>query len=450
MIHIKKGLDLPMLGAPKQIIDSFKTARRVALNGPDYHGMKPSMLVKEGDEVKMGQPLFECKKTPGVVYTAPAAGKIVSITRGAKRVFQTMVIETSTNPDDQVTFPSYRGGNPANLNFSEVSKLLQESGLWTALRTRPFSRVPAADGSKPHSLFINTMDTSPLAADSQVILKEAASDFQAGVLALSHLTDGRVYICKKPGSFLPEVSGQKVSVQEFGGVHPAGNVGTHIHYLDPVGPKKTVWHIGYQDVIAVGRLFQTGKLNQERVLSLSGPRATQPRLIKTRIGACLDEILEGEVKGDSVRIISGSVLNGRKKDETFCYLGRYHTQITLIEENPKRELLGWHMPGFDRFSLKRTFLSSLIPGKKYEFSTTTYGSPRAMVPIGVFEQVMPLDILPTQLLRALLTKDTDLAQKLGCLELDEEDLALCTFASPGKDDFGPYLRESLMTIEKEG
>jgi Na+-transporting NADH:ubiquinone oxidoreductase subunit A len=450
MIHIKKGLDLPMTGAPKQIIDSAKVSRKVAVTGFDYHGMKPTMLVKEGEQVKMGQPLFECKKTQGVVYTAPAAGKVVSINRGAKRVFQTLVIETSTSPDDQVTFTHYKGGNPANLDYESVAKLLQESGLWTALRTRPFSRVPACDGSKPHSIFINTMDTAPLALDSQVVLKEAASDFQAGAQALSQLTDGRVFICKKAGAFVPEVTGQKISVQEFSGVHPAGNVGTHIHFLDPVGPKKTVWHIGYQDVIAVGRLFLTGKLNQERVLSLSGPRAVNPRLIRTRVGSCLNEILEGELKGQSVRVVSGSVLNGRKLDDTFCFLGRYHTQVTLLEENTTRELLGWHMPGFDKYSIKRTFFSSFLPKKMYDLTTTTHGSPRAMVPTGMFEQVMPLDILPTQLLRALLTRDTDLAQKLGCLELDEEDLALCTFASTGKDDFGPYLRDSLSTIEKEG
>lgn len=450
MIHIKKGLDLPITGTPKQIIDSMKTSRRVALLGPDYNGMKPSMLVKEGDQVKLGQPLFECKKTQGVVYTAPAAGKVVEIKRGDKRVFQSLVIETSTQPDDQVSFTKYKGGNPRDLNFDDVSGLLQESGLWTALRTRPYSKVPAADGKKPSSLFINTMDTNPLAVDSAVVLKEAAADFQAGVEALAHLTDGRVFVCKKVGAYIPEVSGQKISVQEFAGVHPAGNVGTHIHHLDPVGPKKTVWSIGYQDVISVGRLFTTGKLNLERVISIAGPRAANPRLVRVRLGVNINDIIHGETRGDSVRVVSGSVLNGRKVDETFEYLGRYHFQISLLEENKKRELLGWHMPGFDRFSLKRTFLSSLIPGKKYDFSTTTYGSPRAMVPVGMFEAVMPLDILPTQLLRALVTNDTDLAIKLGCLELDEEDIALCTFASPGKEDFGPYLRESLATIEKEG
>ncbi len=450
MITIKKGLDLPINGAPKQVIDSTKTSRKIAINGCDYMGMKPSLLVKEGDEVKMGQPVFSCKKSLGVIYTAPAAGKIVAINRGAKRVFQTLVIETSTNPDEQVSFPSYRGGQPRDLNFEAVSKLLHESGLWTSLRTRPFSKVPSFDGTKPHSLFINTMDTNPHAVDSSLVLKEASADFIAGVEALAHLTDGKVFVCKKTGSFVPEVSGQKISVKEFKGVHPAGNVGTHIHFLDPVGPKKTVWHIGYQDVISVGKLFLTGKLNLERVISIAGPKASNPRLVRTRVGVDLLELVKGEMSGPSVRVISGSVLHGQKVEAPFHYLGRFHQQVSLIEENTERELLGWHMPGFDRFSVKRTFLSSLLPGKKFDFSTTTWGSPRAMVPVGSFEAVMPLDILPTQLLRALVTKDTDLSQKLGCLELDEEDLSLLTFASPGKDDFGPYLRENLMTIEKEG
>jgi Na+-transporting NADH:ubiquinone oxidoreductase subunit A len=450
MIHIKKGLDLPITGAPKQIIDSNKTSRKFALLGADYHGMKPSMIVKEGDMVKLGQPLFECKKTAGVVYTAPVAGKVVAINRGAKRAFQSLIIESSTTPEDQVSFKHFRGGNPQDLQFQQVVDLLQESGLWTALRTRPYSKVPAIDGQKPNSLFVNTMDTSPLAADSAIILKEAASDFQAGIAALSHLTEGKVFVCRKKGSFVPEVSGSKVSVQDFSGVHPAGNVGTHIHFLDPVGPKKTVWSIGYQDVIAVGRLFLTGKLNLERVISLAGPRAANPRLVKTSVGMSLNDIIQGETKGQSIRVVSGSVLNGRKLDEVNTFLGRYHTQVTLLEEDHNRELLGWHMPGFNKFSLRRTFFSSFIPGKKFELTTTTHGSPRAMVPVGMFEQVMPLDILPTQLLRALVTNDPDLAIKLGCLELDEEDIALCTFASPGKEDFGAYLRDNLTTIEKEG
>jgi Na+-transporting NADH:ubiquinone oxidoreductase subunit A len=218
-----------------------------------------------------------------------------------------------------------------------------------------------------------------------------------------------------------------------------------------VNANRTVFYIGYQDVIALGKLIETGKLFTERVVALSGSRVKNPRLLRTRVGACICEITEGELAEGSNRVISGSVLNGRTKDDVFCYLGHYHNAITAIEEQTNhREFLGWQSPGFNKFSVKRIFLSTFTGGKKFDIGTDTHGSLRSMVPVGMYEKVMPLDVLPTQLLRALLTKDTDMAQQLGCLELDEEDLALCTFASVGKKDFGPVLRENLTIIEKEG
>jgi Na+-transporting NADH:ubiquinone oxidoreductase subunit A len=450
MIRIKKGLDLPLNGAPKQVIESGKRIKSVAITGSDYKGMKPTLLVKEGEKVKLGQAVFECKKVPGVVYTAPASGTIRSINRGKRRVFQTMVFDLDGEGMDQVEFKNYKSGGASSQTFDSVSKLLQESGLWTALRTRPFSKSPACDGTKPNSLFITAMDTNPHAPEPEVVIKESSDAFCFGVEVLSHLSEGKTFICQKAGADIPKCEGKNIEVHEFSGVHPAGNVGTHIHHLDPVHISKSVWHIGYQDVIAVGKLFQTGKLNVERVISVAGPLAKNPRLIRTRFGACLTELLEGEAIDGPVRQVSGSVLNGHKVDDVYSYLGHFHNQASLLEEDNKREFLGWHAPGMDRFSLKRTFLSKLIPGKKFDMTSTTWGSPRAMVPVGLYEAVMPLDILPTQLLRAVLTHDTDNAQALGCLELDEEDLALCTFADPGKTDFGPYLRETLKTIEKEG
>lgn len=450
MIRIKKGLDLPLKGAPKQIIESGKRIKSVAITGPDYKGMKPTLLVSEGDKVKLGQPVFKCKKVEGVIYTAPASGTIRSINRGKRRVFQTMVIDLDGEGMEQVEFSNYKSGGAGSHSFDSVSKLLQESGLWTALRTRPFSKSPACDGTKPRSLFVTAMDTNPHAPEAEVVIKESSEDYCFGLEVLSHLTEGKTFICQKPGADLPKCEGKNIETHEFGGVHPAGNAGTHIHHLDPVSLQKSVWYIGYQDVIAVGKLFKTGKLSVERVVSIAGPRAKNPRLVRTRLGACLTELLEGEAAEGAVRQVSGPVLNGLKVDDIFCYLGRFHRQVSLLEEDTKREFLGWHSPGLDRFSLKRTFLSKLLPGKKFNMTSTTWGSPRAMVPVGVYEAVMPLDILPTQLLRAVLTHDTDNAQALGCLELDEEDLALCTFADPGKTDFGPYLRETLTTIEKEG
>lgn len=442
MIHvIKKGLDLPITGHPKQSIEKGRAVKEVALLGPDYVGMKPSMLVKVGDQVKLGQPVFECKKVPGVVYTAPASGTIKAINRGEKRVFQNLVIEIDGDGMDQVEFKASRDNAEA---------LLIESGLWTSIRTRPFSKS-ATPGTKPHSIFITAIDTNPLAAYPEVVIRDHAEAFELGVKTLSKLTDGKTFVCVRGGSHINVPTEGKIERHEFTGVHPAGNVGTHIHMLDPVGPKKVVWHVGYQDVIAIGKLFTDKKLFVERVISVSGPMATQPRLVKTRLGACLCNLLEGEVKSGDVRRISGSVFNGRQAaKEPLCYLGRFHQQVTLLSEGREREFFGWHSPGLDKFSVKNVFLSKLFPNKKFAFNTNTNGSPRAIVPVGSYEKVMPLDILPTQLLRLLLAKDTDGAQELGVLELDEEDLALCTFADPGKTDFGPILRESLNIIEKEG
>ncbi len=233
-------------------------------------------------------------------------------------------------------------------------------------------------------------------------------------------------------------------------MHPAGNAGTHIHHLDPVSATKTVWTISYQDVIAIGLLFTTGVLSTERVISLAGPQVREPRLVRTRLGASLDEINAGQLKDGENRVVSGSVFGGRTASGPFAFLGRYHNQISVLAEGRDRPFLHYLRAGFNNFSSLSIYVSSFFKGKTYDFNTTTNGSERAMVPIGAYERIMPLDILPTQLLRSLIVGDTDTAQKLGCLELDEEDLALCTFVCPGKYEYGPILRNNLTRIEKEG
>ena len=447
MVHIKKGLDVPVSGEPVQTISPALATKRVALTGPNFVGMKPSMMVSVGDEVKIGQPLFACKKVEGVLYTSPAGGKVLEINRGAKRAFQTIVIEVASE-EGHVDFESYNSKEPKDLSRNDVQSLMVESGLWAALRTRPFSKAPDL-GSVPHSIFVTAMDSNPLCADPQVIIDEHSADFKSGVKVLTHLTDGKVHLVKKRGSNIEGPNCNDVSLHEFSGVHPAGNVGTHIHFIDPVHAKKTVWHIGYQDVIAVGKLFSTGRLFLERTVSLAGPQVKSPKLVKTRLGANLQDISHGEVKEGENRVISGSLLNGTLTEAPFFYLGRFDSQVTVLSEGREREFLGWQMPGMKKFSVTRAFVGKIF-NKKFDLHTNQHGSYRAMVPIGNYEKMMPMDMLPTQLIRALLTRDTDLAQQLGCLELDEEDLALCTFASVGKKDLGPVLRENLMTIEKEG
>lgn len=450
-IHrVKKGLDLPISGAPKQEgISTVRHPRKVAVLGSDFLGMKPTMLVKEGDLVKVGQPLFECKRNVGVTYTSPAHGKVVAVNRGQRRVFESLEIEVTGS--DQVSFKNFKATDAEKLSASEVRELLLESGQWTAIRQRPFAKV-ADLNSTCRALFITAMDSHPLSPNPQIAIKESEDDFKRGVIVLSKLTDGPTYVCAAPEAQLPVVESEKVKVERFQGPHPAGTAGLHINYLmkAPVAMNNVVWYVGYQDVILIGKLFKSGKLDFTRILSLAGPKAKNPRLIKTQVGIKISDILADELKGENTRVISGSVLYGHVASGPFDYLGRFHNQISLVEEATEKEFLGWQKPGLDKFSIKNTFVSKLIPGKKFDFNTAIHGSYRAMVPVGMYERVFPFrDILPTQLLRAILTKDMDGALELGVLELDEEDLGLCTFACPGKEDYGTVLRENLEIIEKE-
>lgn len=447
---IKKGLDLPIGGAPEQIIEDAPPMRSVAVIGRDFVGMKPTMMVAEGDRVKLGQPLFEDKKTPGVLYTAPGAGEVVAINRGHKRMLQSVVIRL--DDDDEApaeTFEPVAAGRIGGLDRESVRGRLIRSGLWTALRTRPYSKVPEP-GGVPRSIFVTAVDTDPLAADPQVVVNERREDFVNGLRVLARLTDGRLFLCQAPDADIPALDDPRLVVAEFGGRHPAGLVGTHIHCLDPVDAESRVWHLGYQDVIAFGVLFTEGRLDVSRVIALGGPSVKRPRLLRTRLGANTEELLHDELYPVESRAISGSVLSGRRAAGWGIYLSRYHTQLSVLPEGREREFLGWLRPGRNRFSKINVFLSSLLPAEEYRFTTSQNGSPRAMVPIGNYEEVMPLDILPTQLLRSLLVRDTDTAQALGCLELDEEDLALLSFVDVAKYDFGPHLRASLELIEKEG
>ena len=447
MFRIRKGLDLPISGVPEQHVTTGASIHHVAIVGDDYVGMRPAMLVQEGDRVIKGQALFEDKKNPGVMFTAPASGTVAAIHRGERRVLQSVVIQIEG--DEKREFARFDAADLATLSHDAVQTQLLESGLWTALRTRPYSKTPVP-GTVPAAIFVTAIDTNPLSADPQPLILAERKAFDAGLTVLTRLTPGKVHVCQASGGKLGGHPQGKVAFNEFAGPHPAGLVGTHIHFLEPVSLTKQVWHLNYQDVIAIGKLFTTGELCAERIIAIGGPQATQPRLVRTLLGADLTALLAGETKEGENRIISGSVLSGRHATGPMAWLGRFHLQVSVVLEGREKELFGWVLPGAEKYSVTRTTLGHFLRRKLFNFSTSTNGGERAMVPIGNYERVMPLDILPTVLLRDLLAGDTDGAQALGCLELDEEDLALCTYVCPGKYEYGPVLREVLTRIEQEG
>ncbi|MBP2279724.1 Na+-transporting NADH:ubiquinone oxidoreductase subunit A [Psychrobacter sp. PL19] len=450
MITIKKGLDLPITGEPSREISEHRPAR-VALVAYDYVGMKPTMNVKEGDIVAKGQPVFEDKKRAGVIYTAPAAGKVVALNRGERRVFESLVIQVDPN-GEEIEFQSYDSRQLADLDSKIVETQLLASGEWTAFRTRPFSRSPDI-GARPHAIFVTAIDTNPLAFDPMLLITEQFQAFNDGLSVLSTLSP-KTFVCHHGDAQLtpaPKTAANNATeYHSFSGKHPAGLAGTHIHFLHPIARGVSVWTIGYQDVIAIGKLFTTGRLYTRRLLSLAGPAVKDPHLIATERGADVTALTKGQLVNGDNRIISGSVLSGRKLFPNISYLGRFHDQISVLTEGHERPAFHFLRAGKNRFSQLPIYISHFFRKKKYAFTTTTNGSPRAMVPIGVYENIMPQDYLPTQLLRALIIEDMITAVDLGVLELDEEDLALCTFVSPGKYEYSDILRDNLTRIELEG
>jgi Na+-transporting NADH:ubiquinone oxidoreductase subunit A len=445
-IKIKKGLDIPLKGRPLQHIGAANDITTVALLGPDVNGLKPGVAVQEGQRVRLGQALFTDKRNPQVQFTAPGAGEVIAINRSARRLLQSIVIRL--DGDDEETFESFDEQRLPNLQYETVRDILLTSGLWTAFRTRPFSRIPLP-AIRPGAIFVTAIDTNPLAPDPSVVIADAADAFASGLQLVARLTSGHLYICTAPASGISCPGSEQMRHAEFAGPHPAGLAGTHIHFLYPVDEQKVAWHIGYQDVIAIGRLFTSGRLPVERIISLAGPFVKKPRLLRTRTGASTAELISGEVRPGKVRVIAGSVLSGRRAIGPLAWLGHYHKQLTVLQEGSKREFLAFLKPGVNKFSILRAYASNFLHRGDFELTTSQNGSPRAMVPIGTFERIMPLDILPTPLLKSLLVQDVDRARELGCLELDEEDLALCSFVCNGKYEYGPYLRTTLEDLERD-
>jgi len=447
--RIKRGLDLPLgQKPPTDKIDTSKDVKHIALLGADYIGLRPRFNVSPGDHVKRGEVLFTDKKNSAVKFTSPGSGKIQSINRGEKRKFLSIVIELDEK-EEEILFPCYKEKNIPGLSPSNVKDILTDSGLWTSIRQRPFGKI-ADPNIVPRSIFITAMDTNPLAPPVDVMLKGRELFFMTGINILSILTQGKLFLCKGESDSIPEPENSRVEVHTFIGPHPAGNPGTHIHLLDPVFRGRIVWHVHAQDVADMGELFLTGSVPVFKIISIAGKGVKYPGLFRVRKGSSVSELLDGNLKEGKFRNISGSVFNGHCAAGHEDFLGEYHNQITVISDDIKRPFLGWMGPGLHAYSVKNAVLSKFIPKNRYEFDTGTHGGTRAIIPIGSYEKVNVFDIEPAYLLRALAVDDLDEAEKLGCLELTEEDLALLTFVCPSKIDHGANLRRVLTKIEKEG
>ncbi len=417
---IRKGLDLALEGAPALEIEAGPPLSRVALLGADYPGVRPRLEVREDEGVRIGQTLFTDRRRPRIRFTSPASGTVSQIVIGERRRLRAVVIASAG--EDAERFPVLDADGIAVAKREDLEELLLASGLWIAFRTRPFGNIPDP-GTQPADLFVTAVDTHPLAPPPVEIIAGRKPEFTLGLAALVRLTPGRLYLCQGPGPGLPRPDHERLVVVRFDGPHPAGLPGTHIHLLAPVSAGRTVWHVGYQDVIALGGLLMTGRVPVERIVALTGPAVRRPRLLRTRLGAALDEIVEGElfeVAGAATgahHVISGSVLAGRIASGSEAYLGRWHLQVCVLPGSGGKD---W------------------VPARGARLG--------AFVPVPAYDRVLPMNILPAPLLRALLIEDDDAAVELGALELDEEDLALLGFVCPARQDYGARLRATLARV----
>ncbi|MHC4823077.1 MAG: NADH:ubiquinone reductase (Na(+)-transporting) subunit A [Planctomycetota bacterium] len=443
---IKQGLDVPIHGAldNSSLIDAPK-ADHVALLPQESWGIKVQMLAQVGDKVQIGSPLYRDRRDPEVVFTSPGAGTLKDVHRGARRAVLSVVVELDGEEDSA----SFDKVDPLTSDRETLVKSLCASGLWPNLRQRPFDRV-AQSSDTPRSIFVTAMDTSPLAPCPLQLIAGREAEFRTGLQALVKLSGGATFLCSAKDADWSGLMVDGVSQHTFVGRHPAGNAGVHINTLDPVNMDRKVWHIDVQGVAEIGAFLSTGMVPVERQVAVVGPAASETAIVRTRRGAATASLsgyaLEGKVRFVSCSPLAGNIAN--PSTET-GFLGRYAQQVTLIDDAPEREFLGWTKPIGSRWSLTNAYLAKFTR-KKFKVDTDTNGGERAIVPLGNYEKVMPMDILATPLIKALVSNDLTGSEKLGALELAEEDLALCQYVCPSKIDITDMLRAMLTRIEKEG
>lgn len=445
--QIRKGLDIKLKGQAAKEIKTLPLSKTIAVAPCDYKGLKLRLSIKEGDAVKVGSQIFQDKFHPEIRILSPVSGRVAMIIRGEKRALLRVIIETD-GKQEQESFKKFNEHEILGLSQKDVTTYLLEGGLWPVIRQRPFSKI-ANHRNHPKAVFIHAMNTEPLALDVDVLLDKKEKEFQLGLDILKHLTKGEVHLCihaRASAKALTEA--KRVQIQRFSGPHPAGNVSTHIQYVDPINKGDVVWYVEAQDVLRVASLFMNGAYASERVVAITGEGAKNRYYARTCLGAPLSALVEdGGVNG--LRYISGSVLTGKDVGKE-GFLGFYDSQVTVIPEGGKREFLGWLSAGFNKFTVSKTFASAFLPEREVSLNTDKNGSDRAIVLNNIFDKYVALDIMTFFLLRAVISGDIEEAEKLGILECDEEDFALCTFACPSKTDVGEIMRSGLDLIEKEG
>jgi Na+-transporting NADH:ubiquinone oxidoreductase subunit A len=447
-IKITKGLNIPMQGEAEKILNSAPGSAKYCVCPVDFHGLTPKMLVKEGETVKAGTPLFFDKYNEKIIFTSPVSGTFTDLIRGEKRRILKVVI----NADAVNDYVNFGSADPMTLTRQQVTDKLLQSGLWPGIRQRPFSVVANPDQT-PKAIFISAFDSAPLSADADFILNGQEREFQIGINALSKLTDGKIHLSVNAQGTPNKgfLNAQGVVLHHFKGPHPAGNVGVQIHHIDPINKGEVVWYAGVQHIIQIGRLFEKGIYDATKIIALAGSEVLHPRYYKVISGAKISDIVENNIRNEkdsNVRLISGDVLSGLHVGEN-DYLRFYDNLITAIPEGDKPEVLGWLAPGFDKHSISRTFPSFLMSGKKYRLNTNLHGGERPFVITGIYENVLPMDIMPMQLLKSIMINDIDLMEKLGIYEVAPEDFALCEYVCPSKIDIQDTIREGLDIIMKE-
>ncbi|MDG1405194.1 MAG: NADH:ubiquinone reductase (Na(+)-transporting) subunit A [Planctomycetota bacterium] len=438
---IKKGLNLPIAGSTSTT-DCVQgaAAQQVALLPQEAWGIKVQMLVAVGDQVKVGSPLFCDRRDPDVIFTSPAAGTVAAVNRGARRAVQSVVVDVA-NFDEHAEMPSSDGSR------ASLVATLAASGLWPNLRQRPFDKV-ALSGTTPQAIFVTATDTNPLAVDPLHLVAGREADVQAGLKAMLTLSGGKVYFNTDGANDWSAFLVEGVEQHGFKGPHPAGNAGVHINALHPVNLERNVWHVDVQNLADMGAYLNSGKVPTARKIAVVGPAASKSEIVETQRGASMNVF--SSYADSTVRFVSGSLLAGATANpgEEKGFLGRFAQQVSIVDDTPEREFINWMKPIGSRWSMSGTYLAKFVK-KSFTTDTDLNGGERAIVPIGSYEKVMPFDIMPTQLIKALASNDVTMAEKLGVLEIVEEDIALCQYVCPSKVDITDMLRTMLTLIEKE-